>query len=285
MATSPQPSSLDFGDTCSLAASSVLEDGSTPWQRSPKCFICSRKFAALGLHRHHCRFCGVSVCDIHSSKRRPSPTGLGVVRVCDACDRAIVGHEVQEEYRMKVFELKERLRMSQSRLERRIVEKEEIAVKLQDLMLEKQCISAQYSSKEKELEDRLYSEERVGKTYTRVLTSLQQAAAQSSSAESQSSVAISEKTAELTELQEEVQFLRREVAEGNERAEVLYGQASGRVEKLKLVDILCGACQRLVAVKSFISDRETSVMTASIYQQSVASMPVRKACRADCILF
>jgi hypothetical protein len=196
-----------------------------------------------------------------------------------------VGHEVQEEYRMKVFELKERLRMSQSRLERRIVETEEIAVKMQDLMLEKQCINAQYSSKEKELEDRLYSEERVGKTYTRVLTSLQQAAAQSSSAESQSSVAISEKTAELTELQEEVQFLRREVAEGNERAEVLYGQASGRVEKLKLVDILCGACQRLVAVKSFISDRETSVMTASVYQQSVANMPVQKACRTDCILF
>ena len=186
---------------------------------------------------------------------------------------------------MKVFELKERLRMSQSRLERRIVETEEIAVKMQDLTLEKQCINAQYSTKEKELEDRLSSEERVGKTYARVLTSLQQAAAQSSSAESLSSAAISEKTAELTELQEEVQFLRREVAEGNDRAEVLYGQASGRVEKLKLVDILCDACQRLVAVKSFISDRETSVMTASVYQQSVASMPVQKACRTDCILF
>lgn len=285
MAASPPHSYPDSEDTCSLAASSVLEDGSALWQRSTKCFICSRKFAALGLHRHHCRFCGISVCDIHSSKRRPNPTGLGLVRVCDACDTAIVGHEVQEEYRMKLFELKERLRMTRSRLERRVIETEEIAGRMQELDQEKQCISTQYSTRERDLEGRVNGEERVGKTYIKVLSSLQQAASQSSSAESLSSSAIAEKTAELTALQEEVQFLRGEVTEGNKRAETLYSQASGRVDKLKLGEMLCEACHRLVAVKSFMSDRETSVMTASIYQQSSASVPVRKACRTDCTLF
>lgn len=192
-----------------------------------------------------------------------------------------MGHEVQEEYRMKLFELKERLRMTHSRLERRIVETEEIAVRMRELELEKQCISTQFNTREKDLEDRLYSEERVGQTYMKVLTSLQQAASQSSSAESLSSSAIAEKTAELTALQEEVRFLKGEVAEGNKRAETLYSQASGRVELLKLGEILCAACHRLVAVKSFISDRETSVMTVSLYQQS---MPAQKTCRADCII-
>ena len=41
----------------------------------------------LGKKRHHCRFCGKSVCGPHSMKKYAPTPGEDPVRICDKCDR------------------------------------------------------------------------------------------------------------------------------------------------------------------------------------------------------
>ncbi|KAL3230570.1 Vacuolar protein sorting-associated protein 27 [Nakaseomyces bracarensis] len=67
---------------------SAMFDSKTPadWVDSDACMICSKGFSLLN-RRHHCRSCGGTFCQEHSSKNIPLPD-LGIydeVRVCDNC--------------------------------------------------------------------------------------------------------------------------------------------------------------------------------------------------------
>ncbi|KAL7562019.1 hypothetical protein ACA910_011067 [Epithemia clementina (nom. ined.)] len=67
------------------------------WQHAETCFTCYKPFGPTRL-RHHCRLCGCSFCQAHSSYSYPLPhLGYKVPeRVCDECRARLVEHNLAE---------------------------------------------------------------------------------------------------------------------------------------------------------------------------------------------
>lgn len=70
----------------------VPEEGR--WQYEAACAICKAQFSVFRT-RHHCRYCGMSVCGKHSSHKAVVPVSLSVQeqRVCDQCFPKCVNNE------------------------------------------------------------------------------------------------------------------------------------------------------------------------------------------------
>ena len=69
------------------------------WQLAEVCFSCHKTFGPTRL-RHHCRLCGQSFCQAHSSESHQLPH-LGydpdvAERVCDSCKRLLLEHNLAE---------------------------------------------------------------------------------------------------------------------------------------------------------------------------------------------
>lgn len=70
----------------------VPEEGR--WQYEALCAICKAQFSVFRT-RHHCRYCGMSVCGKHSAHKAVVPVSLSVQeqRVCDQCFPKCVNQE------------------------------------------------------------------------------------------------------------------------------------------------------------------------------------------------
>ena len=55
-----------------------------PDAEAPHCRCCGQQFTVIK-RRHHCRFCGEVICGGCSKNRRPNPTKMKMVRICDLC--------------------------------------------------------------------------------------------------------------------------------------------------------------------------------------------------------
>ncbi|OQS01399.1 hypothetical protein ACHHYP_01067 [Achlya hypogyna] len=79
-------------DTCSNQeehkSTSVHKRAGLPprWQEDAKCGLCFASFKPAR-RRHHCRNCGLSVCDVHALTRVPFPPAPRCQRLCDVCAR------------------------------------------------------------------------------------------------------------------------------------------------------------------------------------------------------
>lgn len=78
-----------------------------PWGKSKVCHVCGRKLGKLqGALKHHCRFCGETVCSEHSQHSLTHPATSDEVRCCDYCIKSIIGKETRDEIERKMMELK-----------------------------------------------------------------------------------------------------------------------------------------------------------------------------------
>lgn len=70
----------------------VPEEGR--WQYETSCAICKSQFSVFRT-RHHCRYCGMSVCGKHSAHKAVVPVSLSVQeqRVCDQCYPKCINNE------------------------------------------------------------------------------------------------------------------------------------------------------------------------------------------------
>ena len=55
-----------------------------PDEEATHCRSCGQAFTMIK-RRHHCRFCGGVICGACSRNRRPNPTKMKMVRICDLC--------------------------------------------------------------------------------------------------------------------------------------------------------------------------------------------------------
>ena len=95
--------------TSTLYSGSVAgKNESTEFKQGSKCVVCSKKFT-LTSRRHHCRFCGESVCDMHSMKRRNKAGEAEKVRICDTCDKEFIKEEVRKEVEEEVMKLEKQV--------------------------------------------------------------------------------------------------------------------------------------------------------------------------------
>lgn len=118
----------------SSAAFSILSNTSgvepviaKPWAKSKTCHICGKKLGKLqGALKHHCRFCGETVCSEHSQHTLKHPTSSEDVRCCDFCRKSIVGREARDEIERRMAELKERIAEEYGAMARKTKEKERV---------------------------------------------------------------------------------------------------------------------------------------------------------------
>ena len=149
-------------------ASSALYSGSTviknecaQFKQDIKCIICSKKFN-LTLRRHHCRFCGESVCDLHSMKRRNIIGEAEKVRICDNCDKEFIKEEVRKEVEEEVMRLEKQVHHAREVNDRLYKEHYEKTVKVNQLELELTKAERIEKQKEQALQEKLIEEQKKG---------------------------------------------------------------------------------------------------------------------------
>lgn len=66
------------------------------------CTVCAKAFGMLSNRKKNCRFCGASVCDDCSLKRRADPQKQdNFVRICDNCDQKYINRYLLREYKYR----------------------------------------------------------------------------------------------------------------------------------------------------------------------------------------
>jgi hypothetical protein len=77
------------------------------------CFNCNKSLTGIMSHRHHCRFCGNTVCGKHSSNKRKKLGRDQPSRICDRCNEGALQEEVKDNIlkevntvRRKILDLK-----------------------------------------------------------------------------------------------------------------------------------------------------------------------------------
>ena len=81
-----------------------------PWAKSKQCHICNKPLGKLhGSLRHHCRFCGETVCKYHSQHSQAHPLTAESVRCCDSCYKSLVCSSLKADIAQYIAEVKGRI--------------------------------------------------------------------------------------------------------------------------------------------------------------------------------
>eukprot|EP00357_Protocruzia_adherens_P023239 CAMPEP_0115037172 /NCGR_PEP_ID=MMETSP0216-20121206/42619_1 /TAXON_ID=223996 /ORGANISM="Protocruzia adherens, Strain Boccale" /LENGTH=374 /DNA_ID=CAMNT_0002417259 /DNA_START=322 /DNA_END=1446 /DNA_ORIENTATION=+ len=86
------------------------------WKDTPNCARCDKKFGPF--HRkHHCRFCGLSVCSECSPKKRGHPKDPNrLERICDHCELRVKNRKLEEQHQHELHERDRRIEVLQDEL-------------------------------------------------------------------------------------------------------------------------------------------------------------------------
>jgi hypothetical protein len=84
----------------------VGEKKDLEWKLDNKCSICQKKFG-LGA-RHHCRYCGNSVCGKHSFIKMLAES-TEKTRICENCDIEIIKNEIRSEIQEELARIQDNI--------------------------------------------------------------------------------------------------------------------------------------------------------------------------------
>jgi len=213
--------------------------------KEKQCYICDKKFG-LTIRHHNCRFCGKSVCDDHSLKRRAINNSKELHRICDKCEKLQIADEIRKELRDQLSRLQDQL--ESIKIENEYLNQENLNKIENTKSLEQDLKRAevQQIERETELQRALKAEQDRGMRA--------KAAAQSIQKEFEDAQVSEGKLADKCRATEdELSRLRNQLEDISEKKEDLVSQASNLSSKLKsslLLDevqkILCERCQRRI---------------------------------------
>lgn len=217
----------------------------TELSKEKQCYICDKKFG-LTIRHHNCRFCGKSVCDDHSQKRRTINNSKELHRICDKCEKLQIADEVRKELKDQLARLQdqfESIKTENEHLHQENLNKIENAKTLeQDL----KRAEVQQVEREAELQRVLKAEQDKGLKAKAAVQCIQK--------EFEDAQASETKLADKCRATEdELSRLRNQLEEILEKKEDLVSQASNLSIKLKssllleeVQKILCERCQRRI---------------------------------------
>ncbi len=237
-----------FTDSLDLSGSiesSVKALDNKEWKKDKNCYICNRKFS-MNKRRHHCRFCGNSVCDEHSLKRRALLGSKDLFRICDSCERSIQTEEVKKEIQEQLDRLESQLfqvRDSNERLMRDNIEKIE---SINQLEIELKKLEKEQRDKEEQLSASLRAEQDKSAKAKALVQQLQK--------EFEESQTVNEETSEKCRcLEDEIYRLRSQMDEVKDKKDELASQLTNMETKLKtslpiqeLDPTLCPRCRKRI---------------------------------------
>ena len=246
----------------SFASSSLSrEDGfdSRFWVRDNQCKLCNRKFSKLkGLARHHCRFCGVSVCDSHSTKRRDHPELNKLVRICDLCEKNIVGHNLKQELQLEVSKREAQLDGLQEEIKRREGEKTDKEKQIARIRLRVEEDAKAATLKENKLTESLMEQQSRNQRQQGIIDNLSGALHEVSESEKITSEKLARSSAALDSLKTDLEHMQKDIKELDDSVDGSFFKMRYRIPTQVVSKVFCEACQN----RSFHTSFKESIMQA-----------------------
>ena len=228
-------------------ASSVTntEDSSKDWKLDNKCYICQKKFN-LTTRRHHCRFCGGSVCNEHSLKRRAKQGESEKHRICDNCDIEIIKSQINQEIQQELQKLRSEIQTTKET--NRNLYEEHFQKSKQVHELENQLVTAEHSQaqQEQEFAEALEKEQKKAEESRKHLEEIRNALESTNQSEREYSEKCALAEEELENLRDQSDSLRERKEELASQIEHLTSKQKSSLPLDQVREILCNRCtQRL----------------------------------------
>ncbi|CAG9333755.1 unnamed protein product [Blepharisma stoltei] len=135
-----------------------LKGENVEWKKAKECYICQKKFNHTTRRRHHCRFCGNSICEEHGIKRRTKDEQKRL-RICDNCDRELIRNEIQSEIEGEISRLQTEVQNARELNEKLYKDHYEKTSRVGQLEMELSKAERSQKQKEQLLQDRLNDEQ------------------------------------------------------------------------------------------------------------------------------
>ncbi|CAG9320012.1 unnamed protein product [Blepharisma stoltei] len=221
---------------------SLKPDGSPDLKNDNKCHICDKKFS-LTNRRHHCRYCGNSICEDHSIKRRVNGEAKKI-RMCDNCDREIISGEIKDEIENEISRLQNEVQLVRELNERLAKEHSEKFSKVNNLEAELTNAEKAQKQKEQTLQDKLNLELERGEKARAEVDELRRALEQSHTCEREIGDKCTAYEARLANLKSESETLRERKEELINQVEHLTNKLKGSLPLDQIKMVLCPRCQQ-----------------------------------------
>lgn len=210
------------------------------WKNENKCFICKQKFC-LG-KRHHCRYCGNSVCSKHSMKVTKGES-LEKTRICDLCDAELIRQEIRGEIQEELAKLQDSINIAKESFEKVEAErsaKNEISKKLEEELM---VTERKQKAKEEILLKRLNEEVTRGSKASEMVDGIKKELDLTHEAESEINAKRLENEEKIEELSDEILKLKEKKIELLAQLEHLSSKLKGSLPLEQVIHLLCEKCK------------------------------------------
>eukprot|EP01017_Pseudomicrothorax_dubius_P028147 TRINITY_DN3325_c0_g1_i2.p1 TRINITY_DN3325_c0_g1~~TRINITY_DN3325_c0_g1_i2.p1 ORF type:complete len:352 (-),score=116.11 TRINITY_DN3325_c0_g1_i2:93-1148(-) len=117
------------------------------YKKSDNCYVCKKEFGLLTKKKKACKFCGNSVCESCSPKKRANPQNKeDFQRICDRCEMIYLKKMLYDEYNAKKVE-------REKKLEKKLADLSEMQSLLKKMNTDLELLRSENSKQNQELEE------------------------------------------------------------------------------------------------------------------------------------
>ena len=211
--------------------------------------------------RHHCRFCGNSVCDSHSTKRRNHPELNKSVRICDLCEKNIVGHNLKQELQLELSRRMSQLDGLNEEIQRRDsegIDKEKQINRIKERLEEDSRVA---KVKESKLTESVTDQERRNQRQQGIIDNLAGALYEVTESEKITGEKLARSMAVLESLKSDLEHLQRDIKSLDGSVDGSFFKMKYRIPTQVVSKVLCEACQNRSFHASF---KESIIQTDTL---------------------
>lgn len=252
------------------------------WDRTKRCWICDKHLTKLlGRRRHHCRWCGRTVCKKHALNRRQQEGQTKPLRICDVCHKDLVNQSHNAGLLNEMASIRVQLDLASKAIHERKSLATELGKDVERLKYELNSQETAAKESKSQLEVRLKDE------VARLISNQARYTALESAVE-ESAESLTLTRDRLSKKQSEALTSRSEVAHLQEQQRVLgtdvergIKNMQERVHIAQIAKLMCEPCRAKLYNSSFSEPSTEGTQAQRVRSQSVVE---RKACAGDCQL-
>lgn len=211
------------------------------WKQDNKCHICMKKFG-LGA-RHHCRYCGNSVCKLHSIVKNLNET-QEKTRICDVCDVELIKSKIRGEIMEELAGLQDNIEIAKEAFAKADAERYEKSEKVMEIERILMDAEKMLRKKEEDLLKRLAEEQGKSKENDEFLDCITKNLDVSHKNEKEMTKKFNEVETATEELKNEVVRLKANKSELAAELEHITGKINNSLPISLLSNNLCDPCKQ-----------------------------------------